>query len=556
MLHPNIKTKALLLIKYSIIIFLFIACTYEAVFIALQYNSNTQKRINTQENENLIIENEKNMIVNKVSGVLSDLLYLADSVDVNSIDLDGSFKTARQWTAFLDRKNIYDKISYYALDGSSIVTVYSENGSYISKGNPDDNYENLLNNTAYLQKGDVYISKPIPKTVFIENRQSTVILMQFATPLYRSDGAIKGIVVADYYLKDMLENFKALSGTSSGAVYMLDLNGFSISGSESNDLPFSFQRPDNTDKDSLPESSPGSDLLKSEEQGISNGFGFDSRYPNAWKYIKENLSGNIIIDNSFFSFSHVLLYSQASGSINGVEVFMDTGDWVAISAVDIENDTDHVFETNVLKLMYKMLDSQILEFLMMLGVSIIIAFLFLKNKLSKDAIKYFSEFDELTESYNRRAGFMKLREARDTLLSKNKKISMCYIDIDDLKQVNDTLGHEAGDELIKSVVSCIQKNIRQSDFLIRMGGDEFLLVLQDIGEQEAEEIWQRIKSGFDDINRNESRKYAVSASHGIEECVLASESCNVDMVLQKADEKMYREKRNNKPNFKVFKSSL
>lgn len=555
MLYSNFKKKALLFVKSLFIIFLLIVCAYEAIFIALQYSSNTQKRMNTQEDENLIIENEQNMIVNKVSGVLSDLLYLSDSVDVNSIELDGSFKTARQWTAFLDRKKIYDKIIYYDIDGSSIVTIYSENGSYISNdGNPDQNSENLIENTASLQNGSVYVSKPMPMTNANNNRPSTASLMQFATPLYSSGGSVKGIVVADYYLEDMLENFKALSGTSSGAVYLLDSNAFSISGSESNDMPFSFISPEDIDQNSLPANSSGAESQMLEKKNNSNGFGFDKKYPNAWQNIKENLSGNIIVDNNFFSFSHVLLYNQSSGTINGVEVVMDTGDWVAISAVDIENDTGHVFETNVFRLMYRMLDLQILEFLMMLGVSLIIAFLFVKNKLSKDTIKYFSEYDELTNSLNRRAGFFKLREIRNTIWRNPRNLSICYIDIDDLKQVNDAFGHEAGDELIKSVVAAIQKSIRQSDFMIRLGGDEFLAVLMDTNAKEAEEIWQRIKSEFDLVNVKENRKYIVSASHGIEECILAN-SCNIDLIIQKADQKMYKEKRVHKKSFNVIKQT-
>jgi diguanylate cyclase (GGDEF)-like protein len=532
LLYPNVKTKVLLFIKYLFFIFLCISLAYYAVYVAIQYNNNIQKRANIEKNENSIIENETNMIVSKVGNVLSDLMYLSDSVDVNSFDLDGSFKTALQWKAFLDRKQIYDKVCYYGRDGSSIVTIYSKSGSYISNdGNPDRNSDSLFEKTISLQKGQAYISRPIPKPLEGPTGKSIVYLMQFATPLYGSGGSVKGIVVADYYINDLLHDFAHLSSTSSGKVYLLDSNAFSISGSEN---------------------------IATGKMDISglHSFAFSSQYPNAWKYMKNNLLGQISIDKGFFTFGHVLLFNQSYGRINGINIVMDTGDWIAISVIDILNESGEIgeiFETNGFNLMYKLLDNQLFEFLMILAVSALIAILFIKNKLSKDAIKYFSEYDELTDSFNRRAGFYRLRELGGALWRNSKKLSVCYVDIDNLKQVNDSLGHDTGDELIKTVAAAIQKNIRQSDFMIRMGGDEFLLVLIDTGEKEAEEIWQRIKSEFNTINRHENRKYIVSASHGIEECIIAS-NCNIETIIQKADQKMYKEKNANKKSFKVIKA--
>lgn len=580
MLTFSYKTKITLFIKYFIFFFLVIGCAYEALYITIQYNNNAQKRIDSQEEEALIVDNEKNMIVNKVNSVFSDLLYLSDSVDVNSIELDGSFKTALQWTAFLDRKKIYDKICFYGTDGTAIETIYSKSGSYISDSEiPDENDKDLLMNTSQLQRGQVYISKIMANTNTNseQNQQASGALIQFATPLYNSDGSQKGIVVADYYVKDMLDNFVQLSGTSNGTVYLLDADGFSISGSESLDIPQSFQRPDDLTVESLPSSESQSTaslqppdnqsteslppdalrsaLPQSDTQGDSFGFGFGSTYPNAWEYISNNLNGSINVDKGYFTFSHVLLYSQSSGQINGVDVVMDTGDWVTIAAIDINRENGLIYETNVFSLMSRLLPGQLFYFALILAISIIIAGLFVKNKLSKDAIKYFSEYDDMTNSLNRRAGFYKLRELRNGLLKYPRKLSICYIDIDDLKQVNDVYGHEAGDELIKTVVAGIQKNIRQSDYMIRLGGDEFLMVLMDSGEKEAEEIWQRIKSEFDTVNLKENRSYIVSASHGIEECIV-TESCNIDSIIQKADQKMYKEKSIKKKSLKVIKEKI
>jgi diguanylate cyclase (GGDEF)-like protein len=95
------------------------------------------------------------------------------------------------------------------------------------------------------------------------------------------------------------------------------------------------------------------------------------------------------------------------------------------------------------------------------------------------------------------------------------KLSLCFIDINGLKEVNDQLGHQFGDELIVSTVDGIKVEIREEDFIIRMGGDEFLVVFNGIDCETAEKVWMRIKHRYDQINIEENRKYMISVSHGI-----------------------------------------
>ena len=131
-------------------------------------------------------------------------------------------------------------------------------------------------------------------------------------------------------------------------------------------------------------------------------------------------------------------------------------------------------------------------------------------------------------------------------------MSVCFIDINGLKQINDTLGHESGDELIISVAKTIRAVIRSNDFLIRLGGDEFLIVFQNIAAAQAEEVWSRIVAEFEKINQAEHRKYKISVSHGIE--MLSCDLNQVlDTVLHQADAKMYDEKRKIKSNLQIIR---
>ena len=150
------------------------------------------------------------------------------------------------------------------------------------------------------------------------------------------------------------------------------------------------------------------------------------------------------------------------------------------------------------------------------------------------------------------AGFARLERMYESLQGTKQPLSLCFIDINGLKVVNDTLGHEAGDELIKTVAECLRQELRSDDLIARLGGDEFILVFRNIDTAEAESIWTRIRTVFDKINATENRRYIISVSHGIE--TIRHDTQNyIDTLIHNADEKMYAEKRQIKLNLQIIR---
>ncbi|KAB3532732.1 GGDEF domain-containing protein [Alkaliphilus serpentinus] len=150
--------------------------------------------------------------------------------------------------------------------------------------------------------------------------------------------------------------------------------------------------------------------------------------------------------------------------------------------------------------------------------------------------------DELTGIYNRRNG---LEELEDLMILSDKDgrpLSICYIDLDNLKRINDTYGHSEGDTYIKTFVDIIEGQLRSRDLFIRLGGDEFLIVLWNTTPQQAEKIWSRIQDHIDYCNRNGIRNYKISASHGIE-TYFNSNYEDVNALIETADRKMYFDKK-------------
>ncbi len=134
----------------------------------------------------------------------------------------------------------------------------------------------------------------------------------------------------------------------------------------------------------------------------------------------------------------------------------------------------------------------------------------------------------------------------ENALSQNNRrktrFSLCMVDINGLKKVNDTIGHEAGDELILTVTQVIKKIIRDTDDIFRFGGDEFIILFNNSDYENAEGIWSRVVERFEQINREENRSYLVSASHGIVDTAALKDKTS-DEMIKMADMKMYQEKK-------------
>jgi diguanylate cyclase (GGDEF)-like protein len=104
--------------------------------------------------------------------------------------------------------------------------------------------------------------------------------------------------------------------------------------------------------------------------------------------------------------------------------------------------------------------------------------------------------DPLTGLANRRALRERLESAIRSAQRHRTALSVLAIDVDNLKAVNDTLGHDAGDELLKTVAGVLRKGLRAGDVAARIGGDEFIVVLQDTSRKDAGPLAARLQTAF------------------------------------------------------------
>lgn len=151
--------------------------------------------------------------------------------------------------------------------------------------------------------------------------------------------------------------------------------------------------------------------------------------------------------------------------------------------------------------------------------------------------------DPLTSLYNRRFLDERLPAEIINALLKNQPLSVCFIDVDNFKSINDLYGHETGDYALKAVSDAIIKNIRfQKDWAARYGGDEFLVFLNNTDEEQAEVIARRIQEDVSQIPVNpEEESLHLSISFGIG--TMNNEPMTVTELIRQADEKMYQSKK-------------
>ena len=147
--------------------------------------------------------------------------------------------------------------------------------------------------------------------------------------------------------------------------------------------------------------------------------------------------------------------------------------------------------------------------------------------------------DPLTGAYNRRYLNEFSFEYLKIVKRENKDLSLLLLDLDDFKKINDTFGHEIGDMVIKKVVEISKNSIRESDLIIRFGGDEFIILLPNTNIQSARFVANKIINKINEYNQN--KEFHFSVSIGSAHYQVNDDS--IDNIILRADESLYEAKK-------------
>ena len=162
--------------------------------------------------------------------------------------------------------------------------------------------------------------------------------------------------------------------------------------------------------------------------------------------------------------------------------------------------------------------------------------------LEKEKLNYYASTDVMTQVLNRRSGLELLGKEFDLSKINGKNLVVCFVDVDRLKKINDAFGHEEGDKVLISVAKILREIIRKTDFVIRMGGDEFLVVFPQITMKEVNKAWYRVCRMIEEVNINNDN-YNLSLSYGFYEYSKEiQKEMSINDLIKKADAEMYKRK--------------
>jgi diguanylate cyclase (GGDEF)-like protein/PAS domain S-box-containing protein len=178
-----------------------------------------------------------------------------------------------------------------------------------------------------------------------------------------------------------------------------------------------------------------------------------------------------------------------------------------------------------------------------------------EQKDSEEKINKLNYYDVLTDIPNRRFFVNTLKSEIIKAKNIDTKMGVLFIDLDNFREINDTLGHDYGDELLKKVAISIKESIKEGDLVSRVGGDEFFILMKDVQDySDISNLCEKLQSILNCEINIESKHVFASASVGI--AVFPQDGKTSSAMLRSADTAMYNAKYNGKSKYCYFNKSM
>ena len=182
------------------------------------------------------------------------------------------------------------------------------------------------------------------------------------------------------------------------------------------------------------------------------------------------------------------------------------------------------------------------------------------EKAAEDEIRNLAFYDPLTGLPNRRLIFEQLRQSQDSSSQHGSLRALLFLDLDNFKTLNDTLGHPTGDFLLQEVARRLTSCVRENDTIGRFGGDEFVIILQNLSNtperaaEQAKQVAEKICACVNQPYLLDGRNWVSSSSIGI--AVFGDKRESIDQILQQADIAMYQAKAAGRNTIHFFAPAL
>ena len=178
-----------------------------------------------------------------------------------------------------------------------------------------------------------------------------------------------------------------------------------------------------------------------------------------------------------------------------------------------------------------------------------------ERKASEDHVRHLAHHDALTNLPNRMLLMERLSHALAHAHRQGQKVAVMFLDLDRFKNINDTLGHMVGDQLLKSVAERLSACVREDDTVARLGGDEFVIVLEDVSSiQDVIGVTQKLINAMERSVMLDRQEMYITTSIGVS--VYPDDGDSADILIRHADTAMYRAKEQGRNNCQFFTADM
>ncbi|MCE0494644.1 sensor domain-containing diguanylate cyclase [Vibrio salinus] len=505
------------------------------VMISVVYYIDDKSRSDLLKSEEFqIIQQQEKIILHEVEHVTTDLRVLSNNYFLKQYhrgDKLDILPVEYEFLVLIKEKEEYDQIRFIAADGREKVRVNRNAGQvYVT---PESQLQNkseryYFKNTIQLNQGEMFIS---PFDLNIENGRIELpvkSVLRFAMPVFNSSGVKIGIVIINYTGSDILELLNGLGENKIGITLLLNRNSYYLRGfSPDDEWGFMF---------------PGKEDVN-----------FKAEFPVAWRKILSKKQGQFIDNDGLFTYSIIYPLSDGVHYHTGMSETRKTG--------AVQHATHDFFWVLISYVTPVKLKSRGWVLYLVSGAFMLVILGFYSWKTAQancqriEAEKELEQqatHDDLTHLPNRKLLYDRLEQTLAQAERQKFPFALFFIDLDNFKPVNDTYGHEAGDIVLQQTALRMQRVLRKSDTLARVGGDEFVVLIPDIGDVDDLDIIAKklisvvnapvlIKSDRGVIDQ------FIGASIGIS--LYPENGRDADILMNAADKAMYKAKQSGRNRF-------
>ncbi len=482
-------------------------------YAVYKQNDISTQRIAAENNEAILIEAEKKIIQVKLDHLADDLRYIShETCLVDYVSGEGQLEEViYNWILFSQSKDVYDQIRYIDTEGNERIRINNNNGSPAAVDeallqNKGDRYYFVESDK--LKQNEIYFS---PLDLNIENgliEQPLKPMIRASIGVYDLQGKKQGYLILNYLADEILQKVEQFTYHSMGENMLLNEEGYYLLSKTHACWGFMYS-------DSLLER-------------------FDEAFPGVWQQMIGGEQGNVYTSDGLFAYSVIRPYERLTENRANDEA------WVLVSYISPDASIVYTDRPMLVMILHAYLHEDLVVGLSALLISALLAVLLVIRERNRSKINFLATYDLLTHTYNRNAGLNKINADFEKEKKSGSDYTICFVDINGLKHVNDTYGHKLGDALIVESVQILKKFYREED-IIRLGGDEFLIGAA-YDTETLDRRWQQVLLEMQSINKAERYPFKISISHGVA-AYKGDQLVDLDALISLADSRMYEEKK-------------